>query len=380
MPRAERVIYCFLNGLFPDLFPAGEVVNESDALRTRLAKQFDPPRLGNDAIAALLAEHYGLHGNLQELDGEGEQTLRLDCENGQKYVVKITRDRGAPGAAAFQMKVLDHLAQHMPGRGLPGARAAQNGALIVQCEGAGEGACKLRVLNYTSGQPIEVGAPPTPLLAYNAGMLLGSTTQALATLEGAPPPAFNEWGIENGLLANPAFWGLGQCDIRAYESDFRPRYERLIPRLKEQRWQLVHNDAHLENILRTAPEADSVCGLIDFGDMARAPLVCDAAILALGFAEHARDPAAMAAAAVAGYHAACPLVGAELDLIHGAMISRQALSVLLLDAKLSVLGPRTDALRQIRARLIERLTVLAALNGAEVTAAIHAACRGNHDD
>ncbi|WP_138934044.1 phosphotransferase [Roseovarius arcticus] len=379
-PRAERVIYRFLNGLFPGHFPGVEGLDGIDELRARLAVQFNPPSLGREIIAPLLVQEYGLRGDLLALDGEGEQTLRLDCENGQKFVVKVTRKRDAPGAAAFQMRALEHLAQHMPDCGLPGAYAAKDGALIVQKVAFGDGICELRVLDYAPGQPVADGAPPAPELAHDAGILLGCTAQALAKLEGAPPPAFNEWGIENGLLANPAFWGMGQKDIRSFEADLRPSYERLRYRLNTQRWQLIHGDAHLENLLRSTPDARSVCGLIDFGDMARAPLLCDAAILALGFAEDARDPSAMAAAAVAGYHTACPFTIDELDLIFDAMISRQALSVLLLDAKLSVCGPRTDALREIRAGLIERLTVLAALNGAEVTAAIHAACAGGESD
>ena len=375
-PRAERVIYRFLNGLFPGHFPGVSALDGTDALRARLAVQFDPPSLEHHVIAAILAQEYGLRGDLQALDGEGDQTLRLDCENGQKFVVKVTRRRDAPGAAEFQMRALEHLAGHMPGCGLPGAYAAKDGALIVRHDAFGEGICELRVLGYAPGQPVADGAPPTPELAHDAGMLLGRTAQALAKLEGVPPPAFNEWGIENGLLAKPAFWGVGQSDIRSFEPCLRRCYERLRHRLNTQRWQLIHGDAHLENLLRSAPDADSVCGLIDFGDMARAPLLCDAAILALGFAERARDPAAIAAAAVAGYHAACPLTTDELDLIYDAMIARQALSVLLLDAKLSVPGPRMDILRQMRAGLMERLVALAALNGADVTAAIHAACAG----
>ena len=373
-PRAERVIYRFLNGLFPGHFLGTGAQDGAGSLRARLALQFNPPSLGHHVIAEVLAQKYGLQGNLQALDGEGEQTLRLDSENGQKFVVKITWQADAPGAALFEMRALEHLARHMPGYGLPCAYAAMDGALVVQHDISGAGMCELRVLGYAQGQPVAEGAPPKPALAYDAGMLLGRTALTLAKLKDMPPPAFNEWGIENGLLAEPAFWDLGQSDIRSLEPDLRPNYERLLHSLKTQRWQLVHNDAHLENLLRSAPDADSICGLIDFGDIGHAPLLCDAAILALGFAERARDPQAMTAAAVAGYHAACPLTVAELDLIYDAMIARQALSVLLLDAKLSAPDPRIDSLRQMRAGLMDRLVVLAALDGAKVTGAIHAAC------
>lgn len=372
---ARRVIFRYLHGLFPQDFALEDTkVNVNPDLRTKLTAQFDPPRLSQDVVAALLAEHFALAGDLLPLQGEREQNLRLDSTDGQRYVVKIARASDAPGAIAFQTHALQHLETHLPHCGLPTTHITREGEAFLRHSSHDAENIEMRVLDYVAGQPILDGTSPSLVLAHHAGALLGETASALAHLGDSPPPAFMPWNIENGLLDNPEFWALGQADIRAFEADLRPRYQRLLPCLTRQRMQVIHGDAHLENLLRRSPDANEVSGLIDFGDMSLAPLVCDAAILALGFAEEARDPIAMTAAAVAGYHSTCPLSGAELDLIYEAMVARQALSVLLLDAKLAVPNLQGDALKEMRAGLMDRLAPLANLDEATATAAIRAAC------
>ena len=68
-------------------------------------------------------------------------------------------------------------------------------------------------------------------------------------------------------------------------------------------------------------------GLIDFGDAARAPRVGEVAIAAAYAALGKRDPLSAMAHVVAGYHGACPLEDAELDVLFELALLRLGTSV-----------------------------------------------------
>ena len=73
--------------------------------------------------------------------------------------------------------------------------------------------------------------------------------------------------------------------------------------------------------------ASTVSGLIDFGDLTRAPVVCDVAITA-AYAMLTRDDAERAlAAVVGGYHATCALSEDELAMVWPLVRTRLAVSV-----------------------------------------------------
>ncbi|PVA11326.1 hypothetical protein DC366_06200 [Pelagivirga sediminicola] len=342
--------------------------------------QFAPPQIALGRIRAVLAEQYGLEGDLAPLAGEREQNLLLGGgPAGKRHVVKIFRRADAPGAIAFQTRALGYLAQSLPDLPLPRVHRTRSGAAIHTLQDPENGPCDFRVLDYLEGQPVELGEAPTPALAAAAGQLVGAVTRTLGALSHDFGAEVIAWDVANGLLGDAQFWAMGGGDIRALEAHMRPRFAALMPVLRRQRTHVVYNDAHLENLLRPAPDADRITGLIDFGDMWRAPVVCDVATLALGFAEGAQDAPGMAAAAVSGYHAAYPLSGAEIDLIEDVMIARQVLSVILYDIKLADPALQSDENTQMRARLMERLERLLALPWGRITAAIHAILKKGAD-
>jgi 4-aminobutyrate aminotransferase-like enzyme len=87
---------------------------------------------------------------------------------------------------------------------------------------------------------------------------------------------------------------------------------------------LVYNDANDYNILVSDGRVTS---LIDYGDIARNPLVCDLAI-GIAYAVMAKpDPLSAAAQVVAGYHEALALTEAELAVLYALVCARLCVSV-----------------------------------------------------
>lgn len=348
--------------------------NSAQVLQERINAQFYPPRLGQDLISHLLREEYGLIGRVHHLSGEREQNFLLQQDDEDRYVVKIFRHDDAPGMIEIQTRALQNIKAGLPQIPVPAVRKTLSGEAIFRYEAAGEGALEIRVLEYLEGYPVEAGATPSPVLAEDAGKLVGTVTRRLGQLRHGRIEAFMPWDVSNRLLGDPSFWSLGGADMGRYESRLRQAYTDILPALLRQRTHLIYNDAHLGNLLRLSDDAGDVSGLIDFGDMVHAPIICDVAILALGFAENAADPATLAAAAVSGYHSAYPLLSREVDMICDLMIARQALSILLFDIKLNEPRLFSDGLVKARAGLMDGLDRLLDIDKAQFTSVIRDAC------
>jgi len=98
----------------------------------------------------------------------------------------------------------------------------------------------------------------------------------------------------------------------------------VLPKLNRLRAQVIHNDIGGLNALA---DGNRVSGVIDFGDLIHAPLVCDLAVPIAGLIDDHPDPVAAAAEITAGYHAVTALEDDELRLIFDLACTRLAMEV-----------------------------------------------------
>ena len=108
---------------------------------------------------------------------------------------------------------------------------------------------------------------------------------------------------------------------RAQAERVLDRFEtRVAPALPGLRAQVIHGDMSLDNVLYG--EDLRVSGIVDFGDMTHAPLVCDLAV-AVADVLHGRDDAIEAAGAlIGGYVLATPLEDDEAALLADLVAAR----------------------------------------------------------
>ena len=92
--------------------------------------------------------------------------------------------------------------------------------------------------------------------------------------------------------------------------------------------QIIHNDGHAANLLRTDPASDRVTGLIDFGDLVHTVTVADIAVSAASLVPHQSDPTAALASLAGGYHACHPLSADEVEALPDLVLVRLVLSTL----------------------------------------------------
>ncbi|MDE4276107.1 aminotransferase class III-fold pyridoxal phosphate-dependent enzyme [Phaeobacter gallaeciensis] len=279
--------------------------------------------------AAAFAAHWRIEAELTRLDGEYDLNFLALAADGAGYIVKAMRPGCPQDLVDMQVQALDHIARAAPNLPCPRVIRASNGAAM--CAIADEtGAERLVwVINQLPGRCYAKAAPKSNSLIHEVGAVLGQTDAALAD--------FQHPGLERDFKWNlmQAGWIADDLDCiadparRALLTDIHGAFAELAPDLAKLPQQAIHNDANDYNIIVSGElsEPRRVSGLIDLGDMCNAPRVCDLAIAAAYIVLDHPDPEAALAALVSGYHSACPLTPAEVDMIWPLLRARLAVSV-----------------------------------------------------
>ncbi len=309
---------------------------------------------------------------LHPLEGERDQNFRLHTGDGSVYVVKISGDDEDREVVAFQTGALLHIQSNNPELGVP---RVQKTAGEDWHANIGSEANFFRVLTYLAGMPMSCGPLSSAALAGNAGIFLGRIATTLRNYTHPRENYFMPWNMTNGLLDKDEIWSCGGEDIRALESELRPGCRQTVAALMQQRMQVVHNDAHQDNLLIDNPDSEQVTGMIDFGDLVRTALVCDLAILCLAFAETSSTAETSVANVVAGYHAEYPLLKQEVDLVYETMLTRETLAVLLFDFKIALDASASNYVRESRPGLMRGLLRLRNIGACAFRDAIFDTCK-----
>src|SRR6266851_1679157 len=245
----------------------GPMVKRPDPLEST------PPAFGEQAARQILREGFGVQSSsLKPLAGERDQNFRVDTAAGQRFLFKISNPADDGPILAMQAAALRHIERVDPG--LPVMRALPGGA--------GE-------------SWVEVPGPdsrtyPARLFTFLPGQVAANTA-----------------------LTTEAIWSQGQITAR------------VAPALPGLRAQVIHGDMSLDNVLFS--DDLRVSGIVDFGDMTHAPLVCDLAV-AVADVLHGRDDAIEAAdALIGGYVSVTPLEDEEAGLLADLVTARLATEV-----------------------------------------------------
>lgn len=234
-----------------------------------------PPAMTAEAVAALVAAHWGLTGRLSPLTSERDLNHRLEAAEG-RFVVKIANRAEPHAMTRMQSRALRHAAAADPGLPIPRVIASQTGADDVVLPG-GE---LLRVLTWLDGVPL---AGLVRSAAQGQGVARLGARLACALRGFADPAADHDlqWDIKHALRLRPLLPHIADSGLRGLAGAVLDAFEtRATPALPYLRWQVVHGDLNPHNLLGDPGDPALVTGILDFGDMVQTPLICDAAIAA----------------------------------------------------------------------------------------------------
>jgi Ser/Thr protein kinase RdoA (MazF antagonist) len=266
------------------------------------------------AVAAAEAERiarerFGLEARATALTGELDFNFALDGAGGQ-HVLKLY----APGTAPELLDLQDAALEHLAGRvAVPRLVRTVEGAARSQ-----EGDRLARMLTWLPGTPWGADPQLTPELLASLGRTVAAIDTALADFDHPSLAGRRRW---NMTAAGELFAGAPGDAATVLE-----RFDtEVLPRLSALPAQAIHNDANEHNVL--VGDDGRVSGLIDFGDLCRAPRACGLAVACAYAMAMLPVPERQVLALVAGYHELAALDPGELALLPDLIRTRLAMSI-----------------------------------------------------
>ena len=294
--------------------------------------RFTPPRLPVGLLIEFLADHWGINGEFAPLVGERDQNFRVRTTDGKQYVFKIASPIEDATLVDFQVQGLLHLQRNDPGIPVPHIIPSLSGK-AVHILTTDDGDHVIRLLSWVDGAPMGDFDPPSIETISQVGALQGRICKAFEGFEHAGASHFMPWSILNGLVESHELRTRYLHDGLAERCG--PALKRLelesLPRIRRLPSQIIHNDAHADNVMCDPAKPHRVTGVIDFGDQIRAPLVVDLATSMASLRYQGDALLEAATALVKGFELFMPLPDEQRDLLYDATLARAIMTVQLLE-------------------------------------------------
>lgn len=312
--------------------------------------QTNTPQFSDAAAVDIVSSNYGYDASVQTLVSERDQNFHLRLADGREFVLKIANSVEDRDVTLFQVDALLHLEEQQKrypfAVNAPRILRTLNGEASIQLTSA-DGNHLARVVSYVPGKPLG-DRTPSAALCKNMGEYLAHLGRALAGFRHSGNSQDLLWDLQQALKVRELLNCIENQQLRCMVEDTLLEFERsAFPEFENLRAQVIHNDFNPDNVLVDAGNEDLVAGVIDFGDMLRAPLVVDVAIGACYLRPDAGNPLALMAEFVSGYHAVTALTQAELEILFTLIKTRLAVSVAILYWRASARGDDDPYLAKI---------------------------------
>lgn len=277
---------------------------------------------------------------------ERDQNFRLTTGEGRRYVFKIANPAESGHSTQLQVDALLHLEKRRCAVATPRVIHTVDGRSTTRI-GTGSTASLCRVVSYLEGRTLE-SQNISPALAVDVGRSAAKLTQCLADFEhpGDSHPIL--WDLQRTPELRELLVYIDKDDLRDKVETCIDDFDRRVrPAITGLRSQVIHNDLNLANILVTADAPDAVAGIIDFGDMVRAPLIMEPAIAAAYLRVSDSDAPALSLLIplLQGFHSVEPLSADEFELLFDLVRARLATTISILSWRLAMRGAGDDYTR-----------------------------------
>jgi 4-aminobutyrate aminotransferase-like enzyme/Ser/Thr protein kinase RdoA (MazF antagonist) len=285
------------------------------------------PALACADAERIAAEVFGVSAEARPLYSERDQNFHLHARDGRELVLKVANPAEDPAVIDFQTSALLHIARTDPELPVPRVVATAGGASSCPIQGPDGRSSIARLLSFLPGQLLE-HAPHDPGLLREVGVAAARLGRAL---RGFFHPAARHdllWDLLQAPRLRERTRHIENAERRRLVDQTFEHFEaQVLPELCKMRAQVIHNDVSCRNTLVDLDGHREVVGVLDFGDLIHAPLVCDLAVPVAELMIDKPDPLAAAMEIVAGYHEVEPFREEELSVVFDLAATRLAMSV-----------------------------------------------------
>ena len=283
--------------------------------------------LGPVQAESIAQEYFGVRATARPLGSERDQNFHLCAENGIEYLLKISHPAEDRLVTNFQTSALRHIAARSPDLPVSRVLLALSGDAEPLVALPKQSLSTVRLLSFLQGEPLH-RATHSPRQRGNLGRCLARLGMAL---DGFSHPASEHkllWDLKHASRIRALLGHIPDGSRRTLATRFLDAYEsHVLPVQSRLRTQVIHNDLNPHNVLVDPDDHDRIAGILDFGDMVKAPLVNDVAVAAAYQLAGGTYPLETASQIVAGYHAIRALQPAEIDLLFDLIGARLAMTV-----------------------------------------------------
>jgi 4-aminobutyrate aminotransferase-like enzyme/Ser/Thr protein kinase RdoA (MazF antagonist) len=300
-----------------------------------LALRTAPPSLRLAEAERIARDLYGLAVSVSALPGERDCNFRLRTAEApgaaapgatagpREFVLKIGLGADADGCDCL-VSVLDHLAEQDSTLAVPRLFPTQRGEAVgrVERDGVDYTTC---LVSFLPGRLFAESSPGGTGLLRNMGAALARVDRAL---QGFFHPSLNRrlaWDVRRlPELAEFSSY-IESAASRAAVEQVSAAFRACLPRLRGLRSQAIHGDCHAANLL---VDGESVCGILDFGDMIHAPVILEPAVAMSELLIAAVAPVSSTGAVLQGYALGQTLQRDEIELLFDIITARHAVTLL----------------------------------------------------
>ncbi|MCM2294774.1 aminotransferase [Allorhizobium sp. BGMRC 0089] len=298
------------------------------------------PAMGIEDAERILAERYGLRGDIRELGSQQDRNFLLTSESG-RFLLKACRSEFGLEELDAQHAAMRHLAAQADAPRLPQVMASLSGEEVLRIPGPDE-TWHVRLLSFVDGQPLRNRLYLPPVMMEQMGAFCARIALSLRD--------FDHQGLERDLQWDLRRAGPMVLHLLAFMDDQKRRDEvtrimilamrQLNPLLDELRLQAVHQDLTTDNIIGTSDMMGRLVpeGVIDFGDLVRGWVVSELAVTCASLLYHCDHDPFRLLPAIAAFHAEYPLIDAEIRALWP-LITVRAATLVVSDERQSATDP-----------------------------------------
>ncbi len=283
---------------------------------------------GAKQAQTILQKIYGMTATAHPLAGERDLNFRIDISGEPRFVLKVMHAGCDRELVEMQCALLGAL-NNNDAIATPSVQLTSDGDPIATVA-FGQEQRLVWMISYLPGRLMSDIAPLASAQLRDLGAAIGRMSLALAS--------FDHPALKRTLSWNLTAAAEHRQDVGMVDDDVRGAVDHTLTEF-EYRWsaqlaarpaQAIHNDVNDHNVLLHAnrkSDGGAIAGVIDFGDAAQQPVVCELAIACAYAAMDQDDPVEACCELVRGFCSERALEGADIALLLPLIKARLAVSL-----------------------------------------------------